>query len=344
MKPTDQVPRLPRKLEKNLHQYKASELQMLLIFYSIPSFIDFMSPDLLNHFGLLVEGSYILLSDKITGDDLNRAKCVLLEFYANYQNFYGSSNSTLNLHNTCVHLVDYVKKLGPLWAWSCFPYEDMNGSIIDSVHGTGDVCLQILWLIQAQKRLLVDSYKIRSPGIKKFVEELMLTGRKNVTIKHVAKNCSIAGGMTDILNNNSLPMDKIRKVLNISEPEVGKVSKVLRVVNKDVIFYSEQYTRMKKRIGFIVLIEHENGTGMASVQYYVYHHKSDQCVAVVRPLVIDNNNPLVNVNVKHLIRVKKLEEENIVLVENIKEKLLFLNGNKKFLCIARLPNLYGLCT
>lgn len=43
---------------------------------------------------------------------------------------------TLNLHNIGEHLSSYVRKLGPLWAWSCFPFEDMNGSLLEQVHGS----------------------------------------------------------------------------------------------------------------------------------------------------------------------------------------------------------------
>lgn len=111
----------------------------------------------MQHLGLLVEGSYLLLSDKITEHDLQRADQVLSEFYREFGNLYVTNNSTLNLHNVGCHLTTYVRKFEPLWAWSCFQFEDMNGSILDSVHGTGDVCLQIMWMVQAQKRLSLDA-------------------------------------------------------------------------------------------------------------------------------------------------------------------------------------------
>lgn len=136
----------------------------------------------MQHLGLLVEGCYLLLSDKITEHDLQRADHVLSEFYREFGNLYVTNNSTLNLHNVGCHLTTYVRKFEPLWAWSCFQFEDMNGSILDSVHGTGDVCLQIMWMVQAQKRLSLDASYISKPVFKTFVEKMTDTSRKTVTV------------------------------------------------------------------------------------------------------------------------------------------------------------------
>lgn len=136
----------------------------------------------MQHLGLLVEGSYLLLSDKITEHDLQRADHVLSELYREFGNLYVTNNSTLNLHNVGCHLTTYVRKFKPLWAWSCFQFEDMNGSILDSVHGTGDVCLQIMRMVQAQKRLSLDASYISKPVFKTFVEKMTDTSRKTVTV------------------------------------------------------------------------------------------------------------------------------------------------------------------
>ena len=38
---------------------------------------------------------------------------------------------------------DYVEGWGPLWAWSTFGFEDMNGTSMDFCHGTGNFCRQV---------------------------------------------------------------------------------------------------------------------------------------------------------------------------------------------------------
>lgn len=345
MKPTDQISRLPRKVEKNLHHFKASELQMWLLYYSIPSLMNFLPHEYLHHLGLLVEGSYLLLSDKITNQDLQRADYVLAEFYREFAVLYGTNNCTLNLHNVGCHLTTYVRKFGPLWAWSCFQFEDLNGSILDSVHGTGDVCLQIMWMVQAQKRLSLDASHISNPIFKTFVEEMTHSNRRTVTIKQRAENCQIAGGITGISTEN-LPFENdIRALLDI-EHDLGRLSKALRIVRGDVVFYSEHYSRMKKRIAYVVTTDPAaSGINLAAVQYFILHHATNKCFAVIRPLRIHEGSPYVHNEVHHLIRVEKIDnQEKVILVESICEKVLFLNGNKDYACIARLPNLYGLCS
>lgn len=114
MKPTDDISRLPRKIENNMHHYKASELQMWLLFYSVPCLVDIMPHAYLNHYCLFVEGIYILLSDSISEAQLLHAESSLQKFYLQFGELYGTNNCTINLHNACQHLAKYVRKLGPV--------------------------------------------------------------------------------------------------------------------------------------------------------------------------------------------------------------------------------------
>jgi cell division FtsZ-interacting protein ZapD len=42
---------------------------------------------------------------------------------------------TANVHEL-LHLPETVKKLGPLWAHSCFPFEAANGVLLKLIHGS----------------------------------------------------------------------------------------------------------------------------------------------------------------------------------------------------------------
>lgn len=166
---------------------------------------------------------------------------------------------TLNLHNIGEHLSSYVRKLGPLWAWSCFPFEDMNGSLLKQVHGTGNVCLQILWTLQAQKRLAVDSEFISNLPMKSFVQKMIKVGRQ-VKVKKETRNCKIAGGM-QIYNVDDVMKHKLKELLSVQE--LGTLFKVLRIIRNEQIYFSSQYTRMEKRISNIVSIHfHPARAGM----------------------------------------------------------------------------------
>jgi len=57
--------------------------------------------------------------------------------------FKGESKCGLNIHNV-IHYVNQVRAWGPLWCYSCFPFEDLNGDYVDSVHGTKSICHQVM--------------------------------------------------------------------------------------------------------------------------------------------------------------------------------------------------------
>ncbi len=48
----------------------------------------------------------------------------------------------MNVHMMS-HLVDCVTNWGPLWAYSCFTYESMNGTVKKLFHGTRNMSGQV---------------------------------------------------------------------------------------------------------------------------------------------------------------------------------------------------------
>ena len=95
----------------------------------------------LKHFALLSESIHILLGDSISNSKLDRANCLSNQFYAQFADLYDAAYSGLNIHNIGCHLVDFVRKWGPLYCWSAFRFEDINGHLVKTAHGMGDVKL-----------------------------------------------------------------------------------------------------------------------------------------------------------------------------------------------------------
>ena len=56
---------------------------------------------------------------------------------------YGERYMTINVH-CLLHLPQMVKKLGPLWALSCFPFESASGDLLKLFHGTQYIDIQIM--------------------------------------------------------------------------------------------------------------------------------------------------------------------------------------------------------
>ena len=343
MKPPDFIQRLPRQLETSRAYFKASELQAWLLYYSVPCLIDILPQKYLEHFACLVEGVYILLGDNITPDLLALARDLLSRFYKDHQLLYGDSNCSLNVHNVGAHLVTYVQSWGPLWAWSCFPFEDLNGALLESVHGTGNQCRQLLWMLYAQNSLRADCHLIPDKKIKFFVEK-MLSGERSLRNVKTASNCQIAGALRrwtvkkDIYEQVSLLLD----VNKISRPVFQEAKRV--IVNGHII-YSKMYEKMKKHCGCAVLIEHNGDNFLAFVQYFLYESTSKTVFAVIKRILLDFTNPfLVSDKPRHLLRIAGEEDQHTVVPVNcVLEKILYLSGNPMNMCVSRAPNFCGHC-
>ena len=327
MKPPDFIQRLPRQLETRRAYLKASELQAWLIYYSVPCLIDILPDIYLQHLACLVEGVYILLGDDITPDLLALAKDMLRNFYKKHQALYGDANCNLNVHNVGAHLVTYVQAWGPLWAWSCFPFEDLNGALLDCIHGTGNQCRQLIWMLYTQNSLRANCHLIPDKEIQLFVERMLSVERSLRNVKR-ASNCQIAGALRrwtfnpDIYTQASLLLGSTC----IDKPIFQEAKRV--IVNGHII-YSRMYEKMKKHCGYAVLIERNGVNFMAYVQYFLYETNSKTVFAVIKRIILDFENPfLVSDKPRHLLRVKAEEETHTVVpVDCILEKIICLSGN-----------------
>jgi hypothetical protein len=228
IKPPASIERLPRDLEKHYKSLKATELQAWLLFYGIPCLMGILPNVYLKHFSYLSEAIYILLGDNITQINLQRAQHFLDLFYSLFTDLYGPGSCGLNVHNTCVHLVHYVKLWGPLWAWSCFGFEDNNAMLLQAVHGTGLVTKQIMWCKQIQATLRSNSLnEVESRAWKK---------------TYSASNCDVCGKMI-AFELAGVQQDLLEK-LEVDDEQ--KVKIIDRVSLQGKQFSSSVYTRMKK--------------------------------------------------------------------------------------------------
>ena len=75
----------------------------------------------------------------------------------------------------------YVQAWGPLWAWLCFPFEDLNRALLECVHGTGNHCCQFIWMLYAQNSLPTKCHLISERNMQFFVER-MLSGERSLRI------------------------------------------------------------------------------------------------------------------------------------------------------------------
>lgn len=226
MQPPECMERLPRDLEKNYRNFKATELQAWLLYYALPCLMGILPDKYLQHLALLSEGLYILLGDSIKQLNLQRAHNLFDLFLKQFSDLYTEGSCGLNVHNIGSHLVDYVSLLGPLWGWSCFPFEDCNSMITKAVHGTGNITRQVMKLKEAQS-LLRNNLQLRS--------------RSKMWKKvRTVSNCEIAGAIMELKRDEYVDI-----VLTQLNAEISAIKKIDRILLNGRKIYSGSYSRMK---------------------------------------------------------------------------------------------------
>lgn len=139
--PLTTFPIKPREIQDRDH-WKAHEFKYWLLFYGTPCLQGTLKSVYWNHFNLLSEAIFIFLQTKITQSDYQKASTNLDKYLKEFQNLYGEANMVHNAH-LLEHLPNTVAHCGPLWAYSNFPLESNNGSLVKDVNGTTDVEHQI---------------------------------------------------------------------------------------------------------------------------------------------------------------------------------------------------------
>jgi hypothetical protein len=143
IKPPSFITRVPRSISSHFKYWKASELRSWLLFYSVPVLQDILHENYLFHYSAFVQAIHCLSGNSIASCSLDHAEKLLAYFVMTFPALYGERYQTLNLHSL-LHLSECVRNLGPLWAYSCFPFETANGYVTKLFHGTQHVDMQIL--------------------------------------------------------------------------------------------------------------------------------------------------------------------------------------------------------
>jgi len=129
IRPPSSITRLPRTL------WKSSEWRAFTLFYASVCLRDILPTAFFEHFMLLSESLYLLLLNNISLNHLNLADRYLKQFVRDFKLLYGKQYMTYNIH-LLLHLSDSVRNWGPLWCYSNYDFENVNGSLLKMFHGT----------------------------------------------------------------------------------------------------------------------------------------------------------------------------------------------------------------
>lgn len=151
IKPPHEFRRTPRSVRTSKY-WKASEYRAWLLFYSLPILSNFLPLDYVMHLSLLVSSMHILLGTSISASDLETTKLILIRFYELIPHLYPENLCSSNAHSL-IHLCEFVSRWGPLWCYSTFGFENLNGYLKKHSHGTRNVLPQMIQAVRLRQTL-----------------------------------------------------------------------------------------------------------------------------------------------------------------------------------------------
>ena len=244
--PLNSIVRLPRSISE-ISYWKASELKLFLLVYSLPILSDIMNPIYLNHHKLLVFGIYLLNQNSVSNDMIEQASLLLREYVLQFSTLYGLRHMSCNLH-LIQHLPEIVKRFGPLWVTSCNAFENMNGVLKSLVHETKYAEIQIhsslsLFLNQSE---IKRKYLISGTPVESFCK--LLESKARLKLQPIDENLSIIG---KIKKSNHLPPFVMYCFRNIQLKE-NKVHIFYKLYKNKWIIDSEFYNRSRKTKSHVI--------------------------------------------------------------------------------------------
>lgn len=137
--------------------WKGSEFRVFLLYLGIVALKDFVTEEIYHHY-LLLCCAVTILSSNVYMVYLNIAEKLLEEYIEKFIELYGIDSISSNIHNLC-HVVDDVRKHGPLPNISAYPFESFLGYMKILVRSGNKPLSQIAKRILELERLNMTSSK-----------------------------------------------------------------------------------------------------------------------------------------------------------------------------------------
>ena len=340
IKPPLNITRTPRNIQQHRGYWKTSEYRAWPLFYSIPVMFNVLPQDYLAHHMLLVEAIYLLSKTTIYPAELSKAELLIQHYCLKLQHYYGERYMSANVHHL-LHLPQVVHDFGPLYCYSCFAYENLNGSLLNYIKGTQHVESQILETISIKQSL---------PYI---AEGYLLAGSAEETLYHSMTSINHHSDRNASTCENQHSLGLINQISKLSDPmhqrallEVTKSTQLgtfSRAAIGSQVFHSLQRTQAKKRNSYTVAYQHNNESYCGEILYFVTNFSS--IFAVVAPFEDPQSvfpvDEITNFTVPHL-RIYTTRSQNIVHAKELSTIHLCLamtfTENPSIIFVTQQPN------
>lgn len=345
IKPPNNISRIPRSIENHRKYFKASELRSFLLFYGPAVLYNILPKPYYEHFLLLSEAIFILLLESIRERQIAHAERLLLHFCILFDGYYGLRFQTANFH-LLVHLADDVRALGPLWTHSCFHFEDKNGFLLKTFHGTQNIQFQIISAVSIAKKLpeLRRTFLPEDGPVADFYQNMVSSYRFSNGIK--LSEGYFALGASSERRLSDLQLQAVTDFLGSVPPSpVVKSFKRLKSAGSGIL-HSRSYERVRSRNSFTVSFTRQNETEYGQIEFFFQVKPICFCLSVttcnctVRNLAVLTRLrecvpiKLVDSSSCHVKKVGAAPTEDVIVmdVKQIERKCVFM-------CFEDLPNI-----
>ena len=340
IKPPLTISRTPRSIQEHRAYWKASEYRSWLLFYSVPVMFNILPKEYLAHHMLLVEAIYLLLQDSIAPADISKAEKLIQHYCFKASSYYSERFMTANVHHL-LHLSKVVQRYGPLYNYSCFTYENLNGCLLDCIKGTQHVDQQIVEKICIKQSLpyIAHTQLAAESEERIFYNQMMHANYDSNKGTVIQENCYALGkiketnALTNVAHHCAL--------MNITKST--RLGTFTRAAFGVQVIHSLEHTQTKKRNNYTVSYHHSNLPHFGEVLYFVTDFIS--IYALIMPftdmLSIFPQDDITNCNIPHMHAYASRNQSIVHIVEISTIKLcvsMSFEEQPSIIFVAQQPN------
>lgn len=323
-KPPTELSRTPQPISKRQF-WNASDHRHFLVYYAVFVFRDILPRQYYKHFCLLVYVSQKLLSEKIRRDELDELELSLKKVVLQIPELYGGAHAcTFNVHQ-CTHIVECVRKWGPLWAHSAFNFESNNRFIGSMRLGTQHVVKQICSRYSIFRDLpnkIQQSLNETPFGeidrIRDFFGELLGYAPR--------KRHRLVDGNVHIFASPSTldPEDRFHQFIVTNFEDITEVSTVKRLVYGGTVINTAENSDGKRRQNNVVLLE--DSRFFEIIHIFILRDAQDQETVYIAGHVLNPEprslfrDPELRIDSIRVQKVTRIDRIELVPILNFKQK------------------------
>ncbi len=339
VKPPHFISRRPRSISDHLNYWKASEFRSWLFYYSVPLLKPFLLPAYFVHYCCLVESIWILCGDSISPSDIDHAQALLQYFVYMMERLYEPRYCTLNVHQL-LHLTDCVRNNGPLWAYSCFAFESVNGELMKLFHGTQSVDTQIVSAVNVHHMLVHMLMKVQ-PTYKSvpFVCRVLDAGHRTNLGVQLDHNLFAVGRAKQGFIVEEEVVQKVMEILNVDE--LNYVTVYERVWLRTQLLHSKLYHRVKARNSYTV--EYTTNCGTISFGYIKYFLVHSQGVCTCNTVCTCRKDVMACILQLELVQSSLMSEVDAPAFLTLKIPHIHMCSEVNMLTCIPVQNIHHLC-